>query len=116
VRGRGREDLVVGAVTDWPDTCPGHGGHVWSTLPMVVLVVEHQKHPTLLFAIFVGFGPQNSAVWFWRESKVAHGVIVKGASRQSNFMRNVWSLDRYSRSWSILPLARWMNSMYLGVV
>jgi hypothetical protein len=30
------------------------------------------------------------------------GVITDGASRQTNLVRSVWSLDKNPRSWSIL--------------
>jgi hypothetical protein len=36
-------------------------------------------------------------------------------SWQSNFMKGVWQLDHQNESWSILPLAEWISSMYLGV-
>jgi hypothetical protein len=49
-------------------------------------MVEPQNHPTTGFA---EFGPQNLVVQFQGESEVAHGVIAKCASRQSNF---VWSV------------------------
>jgi hypothetical protein len=76
-------------------------------------VVEPQNH---LVAGFVKFGPQNSVVRFWQESKEAHGVVTKVASRQSNFVWSVWPSNKNPRSWSILPSVNWMSSMYVGVV
>jgi hypothetical protein len=67
------------------------------------LVVESQNHPALRMAGFTEFGPQNSVVQFWRETKAARGAIVKGASRRSNFVWIMWLSDTYFRSWSILP-------------
>jgi hypothetical protein len=42
-------------------------------------------------------------------------IIMKGALRQRNFVKSAWSSDQKSRSWSILPLAEWIGSMYLRV-
>jgi hypothetical protein len=66
--------------------CLGRGRCVWCTLLMEVLVVEPQNHQVLRRAGFAEFGPQNSTVWFRREPEEPHGVIAKGASRQSNFV------------------------------
>jgi hypothetical protein len=74
----------------------------------------HQNHPVIQFTSFTVFGLQNPVVWFRRESGAAHGIITKGASRQSNFMKSVWPSDRYSRIWFIFPLDGWISSMYLG--
>jgi hypothetical protein len=60
--------------------------------------------------------PQNSVVRFRRGLEAARGVIAKGALRRSNFVKSVWSSDEKHRSWSILPLVEWIESMYLGVV
>jgi hypothetical protein len=43
-------------------------------------------------------------------------TIVKGASRRRKFVKSVWLLDQNFRSWSIFSLAKWISSMYLGVV
>jgi hypothetical protein len=45
-----------------------------------VSVVEPQNHLAQQFAGFIGFGLQNSAIRFQRESNTAHDVITKGAS------------------------------------
>jgi hypothetical protein len=52
-------------------------------------MVEPTKHPPLQFAGFTGFGPQNPVVRFRRESMSSRGIITKGMSRRSNFMRSV---------------------------
>jgi hypothetical protein len=65
-----------------------------------VLMDEPQNHPAVQMAGFVEFVPQNSVVRFWRESRVAHGVIMKGVSRRNNFVWSAWPSDAYSRSWS----------------
>jgi hypothetical protein len=70
----------------------------------------------LQFTGFVGFGPQTPMVQFCRESGATHDVVTKGASRRSNFVKSVWPSNRYSRSWSILPLGEWIGYVYLGVV
>jgi hypothetical protein len=80
------------------------------------LVVEPQNHLVLGTAGFTEFGPQNSVVRFRRESGVARGIIAKDASRRNNFVWSMWSSDAYFKSWSILPLVKWMSSMYLRVV
>jgi hypothetical protein len=79
-------------------------------------VLEPQNHPTLQFACFTGFEPQNPMVRFLLESEAARGVIMKGALMQSYFVKNMSSSDRKSRSWSILSLAEWISSMFLGVL
>jgi hypothetical protein len=76
-------------------------------------LVESQNHPA---AGFAEFGPQNSVMRFRRESKTACGLIAKSACRRSNFMWSAWPLDRNPKSWSIFPLAKWIGSIYVGVV
>ena len=94
----------------------GHGGRVWNTLLTKVSVVEPPEHLALRAIGFAEFGPQKSVMWFRRESKATCGVIVKGALRQSNFVKRVWLSDEKPRCSPILPLAAWIGSMYLGVV
>jgi hypothetical protein len=55
---------VANAVADRWDTCPVRGGHIWSTLPAEVSVVQPQNHLALQYASFAEFGPQNPVVWF----------------------------------------------------
>jgi hypothetical protein len=98
------------------ETCVQDVGEMYGVRYSHRLVFEPQNHPALQMAGFAEFGPQSLAVQFRRESEVACGVIVKGASRQSNFVWSTWPLDAYPRSWSILPLVKWMSSMYLAVV
>jgi hypothetical protein len=61
--------------------CPGRGGTRMLYVTHGALVVESQNHPALRMAGFTEFGPQNSAVRFWRETKAARGAIAKGALR-----------------------------------
>jgi hypothetical protein len=53
---------------------------------------------------------------FQQELEVACGIITEGASKRSNFVRSVWPSDQNHRTWSILPPAKWIDSMYLRVV
>jgi hypothetical protein len=62
---------------------PGHGGHACGALLVAVLVVEPQNH---LGVGFAKYQPQNLVVQFQQKLEVACGVIVKGASRRSNFV------------------------------
>jgi hypothetical protein len=78
-------------------------------------VVEPQTYPALRRDDFAEFGPQNSSVRFWRESKAVHGVITKGASRRSNFVKSMWPSDE-NLGGSLFSLAERIGSMYLGVV
>jgi hypothetical protein len=48
---------------------------------MVVLVVESENYPALKRTSFAEFGPQNSAMWFRRESKAVRGILAKIVSR-----------------------------------
>jgi hypothetical protein len=73
--------------------CDTHGG----------LVIEPQNHPALRMEGFGEFGPKNSVA--------ACGVIAKRASRQCNFVWSAWPSYRKPRSWSILPLAEWVDYM-----
>jgi hypothetical protein len=41
----------------------------------------------------------------------ARDVTTKGVSRPSNFMWSAWASDRKPRSWSILPLVEWIDSI-----
>jgi hypothetical protein len=65
-------------------------------------LVAPQNDPTLRRVGFAEFGPQNLVVQFQQESEEARGVIVKGATRRSNFVWSAWPLDAYFSSWSIL--------------
>jgi hypothetical protein len=111
--GRGRVDCVTVTVEDCWDTCLGRGTHACGALLTAISMVEPQNHPTPGFA---EFGPQNSMVRFQRESEAACGVIEKGASRRSNFTWRAGPSDHNRRSWFILPTAKWICSIYLGVV
>jgi hypothetical protein len=66
---------VVGAIEDWPNMCPEHGGHTCGALLAEVWWLILEKTP--------------SAKDGGRKSGAARGIIVKGASRRSNFM---WSV------------------------
>lgn len=72
----------------------GHGGRVWNTLLTKVSVVEPPEHLALRAIGFAEFGPQKSVMWFRRESKATCGVIVKGALRQSNFVKSTRPSDK----------------------
>jgi hypothetical protein len=60
--------------------------------------------------------PPNSGGEFQWETEATHDVITNGALRRSNFIWSVWSLDQNSRSWSISPPPKGIDSMYIGVV
>jgi hypothetical protein len=60
--------------------------------------------------------PPNSGGEFQWETEATRAVITNGALRQNNFIWSVWSLDQNSRSWSISPPAKGIDSMYIGVV
>jgi hypothetical protein len=60
---------------------------------------------------FAEFGPQNSAMVVLVGIGAAHGITAKGASTRSNFVWSVWLSDGKPRSWSILSLAEWIDSM-----
>jgi hypothetical protein len=62
------------------------------------------------------FGLKTQWWQFLRESEAARSIIAKGALRGSNFMWSAWPSDQNLRSWSILPPAKWIGSMYLRVV
>jgi hypothetical protein len=66
---------------------------------------------------FAKFGPQNSVL--------AVPVGIRGGtwchhercvSRGSNFMWSAWPSDQNPRSWPISPSAKWIGSMYLGII
>jgi hypothetical protein len=63
------------------------------------------RYPALWRAGFAEFGPKKLTAWFGWESEAARGVIVKGASRRSNFVKTTWPSDQYPMSSSILPQA-----------
>jgi hypothetical protein len=51
-----RADRVANAIAHWWDTCPGHGGCVWSMLLAGFSVVESQNRPTQQFVGSTGLG------------------------------------------------------------
>lgn len=96
-------------------SCHRHGrgleGHlsrtwerIWSTLLMVVLVVEHQNHLALRRLVSPSLGIKTQRYGSGGNWGPLHGVIKKGASRRGNFMMSLWPLDEKPSSWSILPL------------
>lgn len=97
--------------SDWRSKITSYAG-----LGFRVYVVEPQDRPAWQFMDFAGFGPQNPAAQFWRESNTTRGVIGKDASRWSNFMKTTCPSDQNSKSWSSSSLVEWIGYMYLGVV
>jgi hypothetical protein len=61
--------------------------------------------------VLMSLGLKTRGRRFRREPTVARGVTAMGAWRQSNFVWSMWSLDQKSRSWSILLMAEWIDSM-----
>ena len=51
-------------------------------------------------ARFAGFWPQNLG----EDIGVAHGIIKELASRQSFFMKGLWSSSLHNLTWTISPL------------
>jgi hypothetical protein len=85
-------------------SCHRHGrgleGHlsrtwerIWSTLLMVVLVVEHQNHLALRRLVSPSLGIKTQRYGSGGNWGPLHGVIKKGASRRGNFMMSLWPLD-----------------------
>jgi hypothetical protein len=108
VRGRDRTSRVADTVKYWRDTCPGHGGHTHDAILTTVVVVP-QNHLALRMTGFTEFGPQNSMTAVVSDG--SGGGTTKGASRRSNFLWSARPLDKKPRSWSILPLAEWIDSI-----
>jgi hypothetical protein len=79
-------------------------------------VVDPQNHLAMEDVFSTEFGLKTQWWWFWRESKVACGIIMTGASRQNNFVWSAWPLDQNPRNWSIFSTMEWIGSMYIGVV
>jgi hypothetical protein len=80
-------------------------------------VVDPKKPPNTTDDVFsTEFGLKTRHRWFLRESEAACGIITEGTRRRSNFMWSTWPSDQNPRSWSISPSAKWIGSMYIGVV
>jgi hypothetical protein len=89
----GAYNMATDVVAYWQDTCPRSGGGVRGMLPMVV---ELQNHPKLQFTVLTRVGLKTNGRFRW-ESEAACDIIMKGASRRSNFVKSVWLSDQYPR-------------------
>jgi hypothetical protein len=116
VRGCGGVSRVAGTVENWWDTCPGHGGCAHCAILTAVWWLSIKNTMRCGWRILLSLGLKTRWRRFWREPVEVRGITVKGVSRRSNFVWSVWPSDRKPRSWSLLPLAEWMDSLQIGVV
>jgi hypothetical protein len=98
--GCGVEGHAAGAVEKWQGTCPGREGRARGAILTAVWWFGPQNHLALWMAGFAEFRPQNSTTVVLEGTR---GIIVKSASRQSNFVWSLWPSDRKTRSWSTSP-------------
>jgi hypothetical protein len=74
--------------------CTGRGGHACDALLAVVWWLVLKNPPSVTEGGFsIKFGLKTRWWRFQWESKVALGVIVKGALRRSNFVSSTWPSD-----------------------
>jgi hypothetical protein len=105
-------DCVSYAIEDWQDTCPRHGGHARSVILMAVWWLSLKKQPCAMDDGFsFEFGLRTRRRRFQRESVAARAITMKGASKRSKFAWIVGPSYRKPKSWSILPLVEWIDSM-----
>jgi hypothetical protein len=92
-------------------TCLGRGGRARSTILTAVWWLSFKTTLHYRWRVLLSLGLITRRQLFWRELVAARGVIRKSVSRWSTFMWSMWQLDWKPRSWSILLLAEWIDSM-----
>jgi hypothetical protein len=109
--GRGRAERLAGTVEYWRETCQGHVGCARGAILMTVWWLSLKTILRYGWRVLLSLGLKTRWLRFKREPMIVRGVTSKDVLRRSNFVWSVWSSDRKPRFWSILPIAKWIDSM-----